>query len=152
MKSRIIQDDPNEKTTTPAPKHLAARVGRWSVRHWKTATFGWLAFVVAAFMVGNAVKTKTLDPAKSGNGESGHVQAVLADEWKQPKSEALIVQSKHGTSHDASFRATVNGVIHELEGMPQVKKVTSPFAAGHEGMRSSLQELPFAVSATSKPA
>jgi RND superfamily putative drug exporter len=136
MKSRIIQPDPDTKTTTPTPRHLAARVGRWSVRHWKTATFGWLAFVVAAFMIGNAVKTKTLDPAKSGNGESGHVQAVLADEWKQPKGEALIIQSKHGSSHDASFRATVNGVIDRIEGMPQVKKVDSPFAPGHERMQS----------------
>jgi RND superfamily putative drug exporter len=122
--------------TSTTPTNIAGRVGRWSVRHWKTATFGWLAFVVAAFMIGNAVGTKTLDPAKSGNGESGHVQAVLADEWKQPKAEALIIQSKHGTSHDASFRATANGVIQQLEGMKQVKKVDSPFAPGNEGMRS----------------
>ena len=26
-------------------KNIAARMGRWSASHWKTATFGWLAFV-----------------------------------------------------------------------------------------------------------
>ena len=27
------------------PRNLAARMGRWSADHWKTATFGWLALV-----------------------------------------------------------------------------------------------------------
>ena len=27
--------------------NFAARMGRWSASHWKTAVFGWLAFVVA---------------------------------------------------------------------------------------------------------
>src|SRR5262245_48125568 len=97
MKSRIIQPDPTEPKT-----NFAGRVGRWSARHWKTATFGWLAFIVAAAFIGNAVKVNTLDPAKAGSGESGHVQAVLADEWQQPKGEAVIVQSKHGKSKDRS--------------------------------------------------
>ena len=37
-------------STTPnrKPRNLAARMGRWSAAHWKTATFGWLAFVVVA--------------------------------------------------------------------------------------------------------
>jgi uncharacterized membrane protein YdfJ with MMPL/SSD domain len=118
------------------PNNIAGRIGRWSARHWKTATFGWLAFIVAAFMVGNVVKTKELDPAKAGSGESGHVQAVLADEWKQPKGEAVIVQSKHGSSHDASFRVAVDDLIQRLEGMKQVGEVTSPYAAGKENLRS----------------
>ena len=28
--------------------NLAAEAGRWSAAHWKTATFGWLGFVVVA--------------------------------------------------------------------------------------------------------
>ena len=28
-------------------KNIAARMGRWSASHWKTAIFGWLAFVIA---------------------------------------------------------------------------------------------------------
>ena len=34
-------------------KNLAARMGRWSASHWKTATFGWLAFVIASFAHGH---------------------------------------------------------------------------------------------------
>ena len=54
-------------TTMPEPpRNLAARMGRWSAAHWKTATFGWLAFVLVAFALGGAVGMKTIDPDTRG--------------------------------------------------------------------------------------
>lgn len=38
---------------------FTARVARWSVRHRKTAIFGWRAFVLAAIVVGGAIGTQT---------------------------------------------------------------------------------------------
>ena len=35
--------------TTHSNRNVAAHMGRWSAAHWKTATFGWLAFVLVAF-------------------------------------------------------------------------------------------------------
>ena len=37
--------------------NIAARMGRWSANHWKTAVFGWLAFVIASVFIGGAVGT-----------------------------------------------------------------------------------------------
>ena len=37
---------------------FAGRMGRWSAQHRKKAIWGWIAFVVIAFVVGNAVGTK----------------------------------------------------------------------------------------------
>ena len=51
--------------TTKRPRNLAARMGRWSADHWKTATFGWLALVVVAFGIGSMVGTKNPDPNTS---------------------------------------------------------------------------------------
>jgi len=34
---------------------VAARAAHWSAEHRKTAIFGWLAFVVIAVLLGNAV-------------------------------------------------------------------------------------------------
>ena len=42
--------------------NVAARMGRWSAKHRKTAIFGWLAFVIASFAIGGAVGMKTIDP------------------------------------------------------------------------------------------
>ena len=88
MKTRIIQNEPEETaedrltsdTTVRAPgrsRNLAARMGRWSASHKKTAILGWLAFIAVAFLIGNAVGTKRLDQNATGTGESGHVDSVL---------------------------------------------------------------------------
>ena len=48
--------------------NIAARMGRWSASHWKTAVFGWLAFVIAAFYFGNVVGTKNIKTEDAGTG------------------------------------------------------------------------------------
>ena len=42
-------------------RNIAARMGRWSASHKKTAIFGWLAFVLAAFVIGNVVSVAVTD-------------------------------------------------------------------------------------------
>ena len=54
-------------------RNLAARMGRWSAAHWKTATFGWLAFVIVAFVLGGMVGTKQHRPE---HGRAGRVRAA----------------------------------------------------------------------------
>ena len=51
-------------------KNFAARAGRWSAAHRKTAIFGWLAFVIAAFVIGGKVGTQTLAEKDLGVGDS----------------------------------------------------------------------------------
>ena len=108
--------------------NLAARAGRWSAAHWKTATFGWLAFVVAAFAVGNLIGQKNIDPNATGSGESGHVDAVLADHFKQAQGDTVLIQSKTKTIDDAAFRAAVTDVARTVHGLKQTKKIESPLA------------------------
>jgi hypothetical protein len=45
-------------------------MGRWSASHRKTAVFGWLAFVVAAVAIGNAVGTKNISMQDANVGQS----------------------------------------------------------------------------------
>ena len=51
MKTVLVHERPTSgaKQSRPAQRrpNLAARVGRWSAAHWKTATFGWLALVLS---------------------------------------------------------------------------------------------------------
>ena len=63
-------------------RNLAARMGRWSADHWKTATFGWLAFVLAAFALGGLVGTTMIDTNKPGPGESGRMDRLLNKDFK----------------------------------------------------------------------
>ena len=80
-------------TPTTQSRNIAARMGRWSAAHWKTATFGWLAFVVVAFGLGGMVGTKTIDPNTPGPGESGRMDRILDAGFKQPASESVLIQS-----------------------------------------------------------
>ena len=41
--------------------NLAARAGRWSAQHRKTAIWGWLGFMLLAVAIGSGVGIKTLD-------------------------------------------------------------------------------------------
>ena len=118
-------------------KHIAARMGRWSASHWKTATFGWLAFIVAAFVIGNAIGTKELDPNKSGSGESGHVESTLADEFKQPAAENVFVRTSAGSVDGKKFRAAVDDVIATLGRQATVRDIQSPFVAENAGQISA---------------
>ncbi len=58
--------------------HLAERAGRWSAAHWKTATFGWLAFVIVAVVLGQLVGTAKLTDAENATGESARAEAALS--------------------------------------------------------------------------
>ena len=69
MKTVLVHAKPISSAPDSPPArrraNLAARVGRWSAAHWKTATFGWLALVLVAFAVGGQVGTKQADPTKA---------------------------------------------------------------------------------------
>ena len=84
-------------------------MGRWSAAHWKTATFGWLAFVLVAFALGGAVGMKTIDPNEPGPGESGRMDRILEAGFKQPAGESVLIQSSSLRASDPAFRAAVAG-------------------------------------------
>src|SRR5213080_2859539 len=108
--------------------NIAARMGRWSASHWKTAVFGWLAFVIAAFYFGNVVGTKNIKTEDAGTGQSHRADQILKQGF--PKSDALtelvVVQSSSKTVSDPDFRSTVNDVIASVKGNAAIKNIKSP--------------------------
>ncbi len=118
-------------------ENFAARAGRWSAAHWKTATFGWLAFVVVAIVIGQAVGSVKLTDAEQSTGEAARAQQILGDAgFSQPAAESVLVQSKSATATDPAFRQTVEGVVTRLRGLSNVEDVRSPLASGAEGQIS----------------
>ena len=103
--------------------NLAARMGRWSAGHWKTATFGWLALVIVAFAVGNAVGTKTVDPYTAGPGESGRMDRILNDGFKQPAGENVVIQNRSLRAGDPAFESAVADVVARVSKVAVVQNV-----------------------------
>ena len=105
----------------PARSHsnLAARMGRWSAAHWKTATFGWLAFVVVAFGLGGAVGLRNIDPNGSGPGESGRMNQILDAGFKQPADESVLIQARNA----AAVHAVAPDVVARISRIAVVQHV-----------------------------
>jgi RND superfamily putative drug exporter len=111
--------------------NIAARMGRWSARHRKTAIFGWLAFVIAAVVIGGAVGTKQLGDSDTLPGESGKMQRILDDGFKQRAGETVLLQSTTLTAGSPEFKAAINDVTHRLSGLGVVTNVESPLEPGN---------------------
>ena len=112
--------------------NIAARMARWSARHWKTAVFGWLAFVAAALFIGNVVGTKQINNDDSNVGQAHKADQILKQAFpqKDPQTEVVVIQSKTLTVTSPAFRATVNDVIRAVQSRPTVKNVRSPLDPG----------------------
>src|SRR5215475_2892529 len=104
--------------------NISARAGRWSAAHWKTATFGWLALVVAAVALGSVVGTKQLTDAEGANGETARAQQILARAgWDNSAGEAVLVRSKRGAARPDAVAAEVRTM---LRARGDVKNVKAP--------------------------
>jgi uncharacterized membrane protein YdfJ with MMPL/SSD domain len=144
MKTRIIQQEPepdrpdtsgNGAATAPArPSHnLAARMGRWSGRHRRKAIFGWLAFVLVAFVVGNnVIGSKEISDLDQFSGESREAEQALDRAGLRPVEEVVFVQSDELTVRDPQFQAAVEDVTSRLSQVQHVENVESPLTGGSE--------------------
>ena len=143
MKTRVIQNDPEEPTkrddhadVAAEPRrttNLAGRMGRWSAQHRKAAIFGWFAFVIVAFALGIVSGTTKIDPDTSGVGESGRADRILDAGFQQPASESVLVESETLTVKDPAFTAAVADVVARVSKLDAVKNVRSPLDPENRG-------------------
>src|SRR4051795_5769318 len=80
-------------------RNIAARAGRWSARHRKTAVFGWLGFVVLAIVLGSLIPRAEITRAEGDVGPTAEAQRILdAHGWQDPASEMVLVQRRDGAA------------------------------------------------------
>ncbi len=109
--------------------NLAARAGRWSASHWKTAVVGWIVFVVAAFSLTFFVKTRELSDVQMSTGNSKVAEEIIAGAgFDQHDSESVIIQHPTRRAGDPAFKAVVRDVATRLGGMANVEHLQSPLA------------------------
>ena len=126
---------PQDRKAGKVPhSNLAARAGRWSAQHRKTAIFGWLAFVAIAFVLGGMVGTKTLAPEEQGNGSSRVADQARADAFPKEASESVLVQARSGQkATDPEFRAAIEDVTAQLGAAKNVTASRLPARQGQRG-------------------
>ena len=123
--------------------NIAARMGRWSARHWKTATFGWLAFVVIAFLLGGQIGTVQLTEAEDLTGQSAKAENLRspyadgnAGQISKDGRSALVQFDVKGESEDAADR-----VEPLLDAVAAVREAHPGFIVEEYGFASSMKAL-----------
>jgi RND superfamily putative drug exporter len=114
--------------------NIAARAGRWSAAHWKTAVSAWIAFSVVAVALGSIAGTRMLKQADTAAGGTKKAEQILRDAgFTNQAGESVLVQSKSKTISDAGFRAVVSDVDRAVTAVPVTQRVRSPLTAGNSG-------------------
>jgi RND superfamily putative drug exporter len=114
-------------------KNLTARAASWSARHRRTAILGWMAFVVAAVVLGSAVGTKHISTNNEGNGDSGRADRIINAKFPQYAGEQVLIQSKKLTVRDPAFQAAVRDVVRRVSATRTVQDLRSPLLAANRG-------------------
>jgi uncharacterized membrane protein YdfJ with MMPL/SSD domain len=118
--------------------NVAGRMGRWSAEHWKTAVFGWLAFVIVSFALGMFLGTKQIETKDANVGQSHKADRILQRAFPQadPQTEIVLVQNAKLTATDAEFRTAVADVLGSVRGNPAIKNLVSPYDRGQAALIS----------------
>jgi RND superfamily putative drug exporter len=124
--SAVLSNQGGKNMRARHHSNIAARMGRWSAGHWKTATFGWLALVLVAFGIGGQVGVKNLDPNTAGPGQSGRMDRILDSGFKLPAEESVLVQSRSAQAGTPAFDAAVADVVGRISKVAAVQNVSSP--------------------------
>jgi uncharacterized membrane protein YdfJ with MMPL/SSD domain len=126
-------------------KSFAARMGRWSANHWKTAVFGWLAFVVASVFISMQLGTTFIDQNEANVGESRKADQIIDragfnvdanGETIEEQGEMVLLQSKTQTVKDPAFRAAIEDAVKTVRSFPEAQKLKSPLDAAHPDLVS----------------
>src|SRR3954447_12247529 len=118
--------------------NLAGRAGRWSAAHWKLAAFGWVAFAVAAVLIGGAVGATEMKAWGIANGESRRAEQILDEgHFNVPARESVLIQSFTTTVDKPAFASAVAGLIQTLAREPDVTNIVSPIDHPKAGLVSA---------------
>lgn len=117
--------------------NLAGRAGRWSAAHWKTATFGWIAFAVICVVVGTMAGAVNLTDVEYASGQAARAEAMLQQAgFKTPATESVLIQSKSMIYEQLLPTVAVAHVVEALDAQPSVTNVVSPIGNPNAGLIS----------------
>ena len=116
---------------------FAARAGRWSAGHRKTAIFGWIAFVIASVAIGSFVGTQKPVDDQGNTGEARRADRVVSDHFPKYATESVLIQARGGQAQRSpEVRTAVAGVIAAVEGKDGVQNIKSPYGRDNAGQVS----------------
>jgi uncharacterized membrane protein YdfJ with MMPL/SSD domain len=112
-------------------RNPAARAGRWSSQHRKTAILGWIAFVVLATVLGGKVGQNSLDDSARGSGEAKRGDMIVkAAGFPDQSGEQVLVQGKGSIKAGGpQVTAAVREVASRLDRIEGITGIQRPLGS-----------------------
>ena len=85
--------------------------------------FGWLVFVILAFLIGNMIGSNKISAVDQFSGESGRAEKARDRAGLRPIAEVVFVRSDTLTVDDPEFRAAIEDVTQRLSRVPYVENI-----------------------------
>ncbi len=118
-------------------ENFTARAARWSAAHRKAAVFGWLGFVIVAFLIGSSAGMVTLKAGEGENGQSRLADQTQAQQFPRERAvEEVLFESRGAQLAGTDYRAAVADLVARLSHTPSVATIKSPLATGNQGQVS----------------
>ena len=119
----------------PAPsggRSPLARLARWATQHKRTVVLGWIAVLVVATGVSNAVGTHFTNNFSLGGTESQRASDLLQRDFpaQAGDEDAIVLHARQGKVTDAAVRQHVEPVLAKVAELPHVTGVRSPYDKG----------------------
>jgi RND superfamily putative drug exporter len=109
-----------------------ARLARWATQHRRTVVLGWVAVLVIALGISNAVGTNYTTNFSLGGTESQRATDLLKRDFpaQAGDEDAIVLHARQGKVTDAAVRQRVEPVLGKVAKLPHVTGVRGPFGKG----------------------
>jgi RND superfamily putative drug exporter len=106
-----------------------ARLARWVTQHKRRVVLGWVAVLVIALGISNAVGTNYTTNFSLGGTESQRATDLLKRDFpaQAGDEDAIVLHARQGKVTDAAVRDRVEPVLAKVAKLPHVTGVRSPF-------------------------
>ena len=120
--------------------HTAARIGRWSAKHWKTAVIGWLVFVIAAGLRREHRRDEVPEDhrrqrRRGPQGRQDHRRRLQAERERAGRGRPDPVEDAHGEGS----RLPGGGQRRDVDAraVPEGPELKSPLGPSHSDQISA---------------
>src|SRR3984957_14528766 len=106
-------------------------LARWCCRHWLTTILGWVAIVVVLVGLHSAAGSAYTDKFTLPHTQSSEALKLLqrADPKKSGETDQLTISVDQGKVTDPAVRAQAEKLFAQVEKIPHVAEVISPYTA-----------------------
>ncbi len=123
------------------------RFARWTTTHRKYVLLGWLGALAVAIAVAGSAGTEYSNNFTLPNSDAQRAADLLQNSFPQQAGDRdqIVFRVRSGTVMGAHVRARMEKVFREVEHLPHVTSVVSPYAAGGARAISADEKIAFAT-------